>query len=60
MNLDFGVAVARCQGYALPAGIALQVIACLMNDSNRLSVVQAGVALVGIVLMVLGFDHLAG
>lgn len=60
MSLELGLALARYQQYALPAGIALQVIACLMNDSNRLSLVQTGIAFIGILLMVLGIDRLAG
>ena len=46
-------------GYALVAGIALQLVACLMSGDDASWVLQACIGLVGIALMVVAFHHFA-
>ncbi|WP_428390480.1 hypothetical protein [Lichenicoccus sp.] len=45
--------------HALIAGVALQVVACLMSG-DRYPFVQIGLGLLGVALMVIGFRHLNG
>ena len=59
MHLDLGMTAIRLEGYALPAGVTLQGLACLLNDSRQ-SLLQIGVGLAGVLLMIVGIDHVAG
>ncbi len=53
-----GVRDLESYGYDMVAGVTLQAVACLMNDS-RYSILQIGIGLLGVVLMILGFHHFA-
>ena len=58
LHPDVATVIARIETHALVAGISLQVLACLMNDS-RFHGVQIGLGLVGVLLMIVGFHHLS-
>ena len=46
-------------GYALVAGIALQLLACLMSGDHAWPVLQAAIGLLGVILMIAAFHHMA-
>ena len=47
-------------GYVVAAGIILQIVACMMNGDDKYLGVQVGIGLVGVLLMIIGFHHIAG
>lgn len=49
----------KVENYALPAGVSLQAMACLMNGGSR-SLLQIVIGLAGVLLMILGIDRLLG
>ena len=51
--------VMKLYAHALPAGIVLQAIACLLNGGERHSLLPIVLGLSGVALMIMGFDHLA-
>jgi hypothetical protein len=60
MPLDPAMIAVKVESYALPAGVSLQAVACLMNGGNRYSLFQIAIGLAGVCLMILGIDRLAG
>ena len=57
MYLDFGTTIARIEAHTLIIGVSLQVIACLMNSTD-FHKAQIGIGLLGVVLMIIGFNQL--
>ncbi len=57
MHLELGISIAKVEAHVLALGLALQIIACLMNSSN-FHKLQISIGLLGVVLMIIGFHRL--